>query len=94
MMNDSAVKYAMYSIKLTTEIGDTSYIATNYGNLSWLYMDLNQYNKAVEYGLKGVEAGEHYADSVGLLISLNNLALCYLRINKNAQAVELLKKTA
>src|SRR5687767_14793672 len=36
-MNDSAVKYGVYSLKLTEEIKDTVNIATNYGNLSWLY---------------------------------------------------------
>jgi signal transduction histidine kinase len=91
-MNDSAVKYAVYSIKLTTEIGDTANIAVNYGNLCWMYMDLNQYDKAIDYGRKGIEAGGLYADTVGMLVSVNNLALCYLRMGNNGKAIELFEK--
>ena len=58
-MNDSAVKYGIYSLKAHKEIKDTVSIATNYGNLSWLYMDLNQYTKAIdEYGKQGIAAGQ------------------------------------
>lgn len=33
-MNDSEVKYGVYSLRLTEEIKDTVNIATNYGNLT------------------------------------------------------------
>lgn len=91
-MNDSAVRCAVYSIQLTTEINDTSNLAVNCGNLCWLYLDLSQLKTAIKYGQMGVEAGEKYKDTVGLLVSLNNLATCYLKTNVDVKAIPLLKK--
>lgn len=91
-MNDSAVKYGVYALKLTEEIGDSSNLATNFGNLCWLYLDLSQYDKAVYYGLKGIEAGERYKDSIGMLISMNNTALTYQSQNRYAESIAILRK--
>jgi signal transduction histidine kinase/tetratricopeptide (TPR) repeat protein len=91
-MNDSAVKYGVYALKLTEEIGDTINVAYNYGNLCWLYQDIGQNDKSIFYGNKGVAAGERYKDTSGMLISMNNLALCYLRMSDYPKAIEWLNK--
>ncbi len=90
--NDSAVKYGLYALRLTDSIGDTSNIATNYGNLCWLYKDLSKMEKAIAYGEQGVAAGKRYRDTVGMLISLNNLANCYQVSFQDDKAIALFQQ--
>ncbi|MEI7736016.1 MAG: sensor histidine kinase, partial [Ferruginibacter sp.] len=91
-MNDSAVKYGVYSLQLTEEIGDTTNIAVNYGNLCWLYNDLRQLGKAIDYGLKGIAAGKKYNDTKGLLICMNNTAQCYMAQSDYNRAIDMFKQ--
>ena len=91
-MNDSAVKSGVYAQQLTEEIGDTTNIAVNYGNLCWLYNDLRQLGKAIDYGLKGIAAGKKYNDTKGLLICMNNTAQCYMAQNDNDKAIDMFQQ--
>ena len=70
-----AIENGLIALKLSKEYGDTLKIALRYANISRLYMDIKQYDKAIYYGEKGIKAGEISNDIKGLLLSLNNTGI-------------------
>ncbi|MBK6273909.1 MAG: hypothetical protein IPF58_04055 [Saprospirales bacterium] len=67
-------------------------MSIRYANLSRLYSDLRQYDKAIYYGKKGITAGEKYKNTKGLLLSLNNTGMSYSQLYQIDKAISIHEK--
>lgn len=81
-----AIKTAHQALHLTEQLKDTLNLPIIFGNLSRLYNELGQYDKAIAYGKKGIAVSKKYNSIKGLLISLNNVAISQKEVGERAEA--------
>ncbi len=75
------MEYFLKALEIGETIKDKSTIAMVYSNLSDLYEDLNQQEKAIEAGKKAIALREELMDNWGLTYSYCNLSQVYLKSN-------------
>ncbi len=80
---ENAVRYYEEGKMLLDKFGDVKMEAQVYDVLQVLFLDMKQYNRAVEYGEMAVAASRKINYPMSLGISLNNLGLGY-QLQKNA----------
>lgn len=90
---DSVLYYYKKSLELFTEIGHQRGIAVIYNNISSIYVDQKEPEKAIEYYKKAFDMRSKLGDQNGLAIILNNLGTCYQSMKSYETAIHYLNKS-
>ncbi len=91
---DFAITFHIRSLKIATQIADSTQISFRYNDLANVYLDKGDFDQALVYNLKSLEIKELRKDKEGIATSYRNLGLVNLRKKNYEQAISYLEKTA